>query len=182
MRRSVFICAVLLLVTPIVASAGEPLALKAVALIMNINKPTAVTHAGDGSGRLFVLEQPGRVLTFTSNEHRVYAHPSVLQPILRHPGVVRSGVSAAADYSIDIIAEEAGEAYVRSSEVEDLVERFALDEAADRPNLILRVVDDDAWPFDAGEGVAPPLVAAVDLLEADDERSRRAGADLLERQ
>lgn len=27
----------------------------------NIDKPTAITHAGDGSGRLFVLEQEGRI-------------------------------------------------------------------------------------------------------------------------
>ncbi|MCP3877321.1 MAG: helix-turn-helix domain-containing protein [Sulfitobacter sp.] len=116
-----------------------------------------------------------------SDEHRVYGHPSVLQPILDLPNVVRSGVSAAADYSIDVIAQDVAEAYVRSSEVSDLVEGFALDESSDRPNLILRVVDDDAWPFDVGDEVAPSIVAAVDLLEADDERSRRAGVDLLER-
>lgn len=116
-----------------------------------------------------------------SDEHRVYGHPSVLQPILQLAGVVRSGVSAAVDYSIDVVAQEVAEAYVRSSELRDLVERFALDESSDRPNLILRAVDDAAWPFEAGDEVAPPIVAAVDLLEADDERSRRAGVDLLER-
>lgn len=119
-------------------------------------------------------------LRVRADERRVYAHPSVLQSILQSPSFVRSGVSTAADYSIDLIAQDGAEGYVRSSEVGGVVQRFALDGASDRPNLILRVVDDDVWPFDAGERVAPALVAAVDLLEADDERSRRSGAALLE--
>jgi excisionase family DNA binding protein len=119
-------------------------------------------------------------LRVRADELGFYAHPSVLERLLQQPGVVRSGISAADEYPIDLVAQEAAEGYVRRSEVGNLIERFALDESSDRPNLILRVVDDDAWPFDAGQRVAPSVVVAVDLLEAQDERARRAGRDLLE--
>lgn len=43
------------------------------------------------------------------------------------------------------------------------------------------VVSDDDWPFEAGQRVAPAPVVAVDLLEADDERSQRAAREFLAR-
>jgi hypothetical protein len=59
-----------------------------------------------------------------------------------------------------------------------VVQRYALEEDPERPNLLLRVVDDDVWPFEAGTNIAPRPVVAVDLLESDDDRSRRAGLEL----
>jgi glucose/arabinose dehydrogenase len=61
------LCAVALsLLFPVAASpAGE--ALRAVPVIRDVSMPTQVTHAGDGSGRLFVLEQAGRVLVYKSD-------------------------------------------------------------------------------------------------------------------
>jgi len=44
-----------------------------------------------------------------------------------------------------------------------------------RPNLFVRVVDDEVWPFPDGALLAPGTVGAVDLLEHADGRSRRAG-------
>ena len=35
-------------------------------LITGLNRPVAVTHAGDGSGRLFVTLQGGRIVVFDS--------------------------------------------------------------------------------------------------------------------
>ncbi len=61
-----------------------------------------------------------------------------------------------------------------------LVNRLALDERSERPNVVLRVVDDGLWPFSPDEKVAPAPVVAVDLLEAGDGRSRRAAAQLLQ--
>jgi len=43
------------------------------------------------------------------------------------------------------------------------------------PNLFIRVVDEEVWPFPTGAHVAPVIVGAVDLLEHADGRSRRAG-------
>lgn len=115
-----------------------------------------------------------------SGERMFYAHPSALERILQQPGLVRSGISAVDAHSIDLVAPEAAEGYVRHSDVGGLIERFALDESSDRPNVILRIVDDDVWPFDAGQSVAPAVVVAVDLLESTNERSRRAGRILLD--
>ena len=58
---------------------------------------------------------------------------------------------------------------------------FAIEERSERANLLFRVVEDDLWPFPDEADVAPPAVVAVDLLESDDERSRRAGVELLQR-
>jgi hypothetical protein len=44
-------------------------------------------------------------------------------------------------------------------------------------NLIVRAVD-DLWPFNS-ERVAPEAVVAVDLIDSADQRSRRAGSELL---
>lgn len=115
-----------------------------------------------------------------ANERRLYAHPSVLEPLQALPGFVGSGVSAAQGYAVDLIARDEAEGYIRASEIDRVIERFALDESSDRPNVILRVVDDHAWPFEVGQSLASEIVVAVDLIESDNERSRRAGFALLE--
>lgn len=47
-------------------------------------------------------------------------------------------------------------------------------------NVVLHVVD-DPWPFERGEREAPAVVVALDLVERNDERVRRAGLELLDR-
>jgi len=114
--------------------------------------------------------------------HRsMYAHPSALDRVGDEVGAVRSGVSALDEHDADLIVSDQAEIYVRASKVAGLVNRYALEPDADRPNLVVRVVDDSVWPFDEGKDVAPWPVVAVDLLDADDERSRRAGRELIER-
>ena len=109
-----------------------------------------------------------------------YAHPGVLDRLADE--VVRAGISAAADHRADLVVGEGAEGYVRAGEIDRLIEQFGLDDQAARPNVLLRVVDDDVWPFASGQRHAARSVVGVDLLEADDPRSRRAGAGLLARQ
>jgi len=116
-----------------------------------------------------------------SQRSEMYAHPSALDRIRDEVEVVRSGVSALDEHDVDLIVIDEAEIYVRASQVAGLVGRYALEPDADRPNLIVRVVEDDVWPFDGGERVASWPIVAVDLLDADDERSRRAGLELIER-
>ena len=116
-----------------------------------------------------------------SERRNMYAHPSALGRICDEAAIVRGGVSALEAHDVDLIASDEAEVYVRASKVASLVDHYALDEDVDRPNLIVRVVDDEVWPFEEGERVAPWSVVAVDLLDADDERSRRAGLELIER-
>lgn len=116
-----------------------------------------------------------------SDRREMYSHPSALDRLGAEPAVVYGGVSAVAEYDVDLIADGEAEVYVRASELADLIDRFALDEEAGRPNVIVRVVDDAVWPFDDGDRVVPWSVVAVDLLDSRDERSRRAGLELLTR-
>ena len=109
-----------------------------------------------------------------------YSHPSTIPLLGTEPDVVPSGVSAAAHYRLDIVATDQFEGYVSTTAVPALVSRFALDEDPRRPNVVLRVVDDRLWPFGPGDEVAPPPIVAVDLLEAKDDRSRRAATQLLQ--
>jgi excisionase family DNA binding protein len=106
--------------------------------------------------------------------HRLYAHPSVVGRLLDAPGVVRSGASAASD----VVAVGEAEGYVQPERLAPLVEKYAL-VPSERPNVVLRVPE-GLWPFAKGERVAPRAVVAVDLLDADDPRSRREGERLLE--
>ncbi|MCP3997716.1 MAG: helix-turn-helix domain-containing protein [bacterium] len=109
---------------------------------------------------------------------RFYGHPSVLEHLAAEPNVVLSGVSAAANHGADIVASDSLEAYVPGAQVAALINQYGLDPGAERPNVVLRVVNDAVWPFAPEIEVASRSVVAVDLLGADDQRSRRAGADL----
>ena len=80
-----------------------------------------------------------------------------------------------------MIVQDSAEVYVRAGDAAAIVENYALDDNADRPNLILHVVDDEAWPFDGRQQVASWPVVAVDLLDAYDDRSQRAGRERIER-
>ena len=116
-----------------------------------------------------------------AERREVYAHPSVLGRVALDDRVVQGGVSAAHEHHADLIVQDSAEVYVRAGDAAAIVENYALDDNADRPNLILHVVDDEAWPFDGRQQVASWPVVAVDLLDSDDERSRRAGLELIER-
>lgn len=130
-----------------------------------------------GSGLAGLVDQ----LQSRSERCEMYVHPSALDRVGDDADVVRSGVSAAGVYDVDLIVSDEAEVYVRSSKVAGLVDRYALRPNPDRSNLVVRVVDDDVWPFEDHSRVAPWPVVAVDLLDAYDERSRRAGLELIER-
>lgn len=79
------------------------------------------------------------------------------------------------------VISESVEGYVRASDINHLVDQLALDHQAERPNVLLRVVDGDVWPFESDQRYAGRSVVVVDLLDSEDPRSRRAGAELLDR-
>lgn len=110
-----------------------------------------------------------------------YGHPGVLDRLAGADDLIRGGASAAAGHEADVVVGDGFEGYVRARDLGGLVRRFGLDGQADRPNVLLRVVDDAVWPFESGQGSAGRAVVAVDLLESDEPRSQRAGAELLER-
>lgn len=124
------------------------------------------------------LEHAVGPLAARAELHRFYAHPSVLDRLAHAPKIVRGGASAAVDHKADLLAKDGFDGYVRASDLDALVSRFALDGDAERPNVVLRVVDDAVWPFSEGQRAADRAVVAVDLLESGDARSRRSGVEL----
>ena len=108
------------------------------------------------------------------------AHPSALPRLQSDPGVVRSGLSAAADYAADLVdSEDVFEGYVRAEDIAKLKKRYVLGEPARRPNVRLHTIE-TIWPFDPNERLAPAIVVALDLLESTDQRTSRAGKDLMQ--
>lgn len=100
------------------------------------------------------------------------AHESDLARIEADPDVVRSGVSAASDHRLAVLAPGILEAYIPARRWSEVERRYRLKPSANA-NVILHVVD-GPWPFAADQRVAPRLAAVLDLLDHDDERSRRA--------
>ena len=110
--------------------------------------------------------------------HRLYAHSSVLGRLADDDRVVRSGASARS-VPVDVIASGVVEGYVDASQFGSLVGDYALHEG-DRANVVLRVPPPELFVF-GDERDAPWPVVAVDLLDAGDDRSRRAAVALVAR-
>lgn len=128
------------------------------------------------------LEDPEVWLPSVRNRaflHRFHGHPGVIDRLSQEPALVLSGISAAPHYKLDVFPRKELEAYVSSKQLKRLQREYRL-ESSDRPNVLLRSVE-DAWPFRRDENPAPAAVVAIDLLESADERSRRAGSQLWKR-
>jgi len=114
-----------------------------------------------------------------AESRRFYAHPGVFGQLGEAPEAVRSGMSAVVEHGVDLVVGDGFEGYVRAGDVDKVVSRFGLDDQAARPNMLLRVVSDAAWPFRPGQRWAGRAVVAVDLIESNEPRARRAGAELI---
>ena len=110
-----------------------------------------------------------------------YTHPGTRDRIAVQPGVVRTAASASPERGLGIVGSGPLDAYLKSSDLQAIRDAFVMEERSERANVVFRAVEDQLWPFPGGASVAPPSVVAVDLLESQDERSRRAGAELLQR-
>lgn len=125
----------------------------------------------DQRGLLDLVSQ----LRSRARRHRWYVHHSMLDELMATPGIVRSGAEATG------VLRDSGprEVYVTSRGLEQLAERFRPDADADEPNLIVREVA-GPWPFEPGETVAWPEVAAVDLVDRwNDARARAVSMEIL---
>lgn len=112
--------------------------------------------------------------------HRYFAHPAALERLMKHEGLILGGVSAAPFVGADLLGvTDELEAYVDKVRLAEIVDSFALIEGAERPNVVLRVVAHDLWPFPENAHIAPAAVVVADLLEHPDQRVRRAGEKLL---
>ena len=109
---------------------------------------------------------------------RLRAHPGDVARLLGEHVLVRTGVSAAAELGADIVAPDEVEGYVPADKLDELRKKYFLEDSRN-PNVHLRVVE-DPWPFHPDTRVAPASAVAVDLLDSRDERTQRAGRELLQ--
>jgi excisionase family DNA binding protein len=116
-----------------------------------------------------------------AKRHAFRVHPGELAHLLEDPALVRSGISAAASYKLDLVSGAEVDGYLPQGRLNKLQRAHALEPVAIATgNVLLRVVPDSAWHLDSRRD-APPAAVALDLMEAAGARSRRAGHRLLER-
>ena len=107
-------------------------------------------------------------------------HPAGVRRLRADRACVMAGISAAAAWKADIHAVgDIVEAYCKPHDASRLQRSSHLVKSAS-PNVVLHVTS-ELWPFDPDERVAPALVTALDLIESSDQRTQRAGRDLLRR-
>jgi len=96
------------------------------------------------------------------------------------PRLLPSGVSMAAEYQIDIVEPNEFEAYVSPEDLGKVVADNYL-EPSWQPNVILHVPESN-WLARSADHAMSPVASAHALLEAADEKSRRAGRNYLAHQ
>jgi len=114
-----------------------------------------------------------------SERNALRAHPSDLRRLADEPGVMRSGVSAAREIGVELIASEVLDAYVSERRFDRLVRRYRLRPSRD-PNVMLRRLPDLDFGWES-RTVAPAAAVAIDLAEDPDPRSQEAADQALRR-
>lgn len=114
-----------------------------------------------------------------SERNALRAHPSDLRRLADEPGVMRSGVSAAREIGLELIASEVLDAYVSERRFDRLVRRYRLRPSRD-PNVIMRRLPDLDFGWES-RTVAPAAAVAIDLAEDPDPRSQEAADQALRR-
>lgn len=129
------------------------------------------------------LEALSRRLERRAKVARYRAHSGEVAHVLADPRLVASGVSAARDVGLDLVAGREADGYVSASVLDEFAAEHALSPAAaGEANVVLRVVPGEVWePFFAGRSYAPEAAVALDLAEDADPRSQAAGKELLGR-
>jgi excisionase family DNA binding protein len=104
------------------------------------------------------------------------AHPGELRYLADDPAFLRTGISAAGDHGLDLVAGHEADGYVLASSLEHLVIDHALS-AVDvgSGNVRVRVVPDEARSGLVGLRSAPIATVAIDLAEEADSRSADLG-------
>lgn len=111
---------------------------------------------------------------------RFVVHRGLRDRLASDPRLVLGGASAASHYRAGLAALAEIEGYIKAGDVDRIVSDYALlpPSAGARANAVLRVPA-PGWPFNDVERIASRPVVAMDLIDAGDERSVRAGRKLL---
>ncbi|WP_322789326.1 hypothetical protein [Mycolicibacterium sarraceniae] len=106
--------------------------------------------------------------------HRYRVSEEDLADLLSARGVMPTGISTADTYNLGLAAGGAGDVYVNEDIRRELVKTHFLIESA-RGNLTLRVTATETL----NTGIAPRLIAGVDLADDTDSRTHAAGCRLI---
>lgn len=106
------------------------------------------------------------------------AHPAAIGRLRDDGRLVRAGASAAQEHGMEIVAADEVEAYVKPDDRDKVEVDYALVPVSAHGNVLLREPM-PWWPFPSDLQAVPPLVAALDLWDSDDARSRRAASNWL---
>lgn len=103
-------------------------------------------------------------------------HPGELRYLGEDPSFLQTGISAAGEHGLDLVAGQEADGYVPASRLEQLVADHALSVVGTAPgNVRVRVVPDKAWHHLVDVEIAPLAAVAIDLAEDPDPRSAAAG-------
>ena len=144
-----------------------------------VQSPTDLRRARE---RLAALPtQPPDYLRTRADIRLMRAHPGVLERLRSDPRLVLSGADAARVHDADIHLEPTLDAYAQPGDVPALAHEFALSDAR-RPNanVVLRIPTIGIEiPADSSGHIVARALLALDLIDAGDERSIRAGRQFL---
>lgn len=123
------------------------------------------------------LEKLTPRLVRRAESQRFHIHPGELRCLLEDPAFLRTGISAAGEYGLDLLSGQEADGYVAESSLKRLTTDHALSAAGGSTpgNVRVRLVPDRAWHHLSGAEIAPRAAVALDLAEDSDPRSGAAG-------
>lgn len=104
-----------------------------------------------------------------ADRHAYRVVPNRLPALLADQRVVLSGADAGQHHGAPVRPGDPHPVYVSRAELDHLVVEHRLRDDDAEPNVLVRVVDPDVWILN--DRIAPPLVAAIDVLDDGDARS-----------
>jgi excisionase family DNA binding protein len=107
-------------------------------------------------------------------------HPGEIGYLLEDPGFLRTGISAAGDYELELVSGQEADGYVSQKELGRVIADHALSKSqAGSAPVRVRVVPNKAWRHVESDKHAPLATVALDLAEDPDPRSALVGRRLL---
>jgi excisionase family DNA binding protein len=103
-------------------------------------------------------------------------HPGEIRYLLEDPGFLRTGISAAGEYGLELVPGGEADGYVGDGKLGELVAEHALLASETTSGVVhVRVVTERAWHYLESAKCAPLAAVALDLAEDPDPRSALVG-------
>ncbi|SDX69046.1 DNA binding domain-containing protein, excisionase family [Amycolatopsis xylanica] len=128
-------------------------------------------------------EQWPRLLSARAQKHEALMLPAALKKLLNRKAVCVGGLEAGVAHGAQLVSDEnhRRELYVSPKIFDELRGARGIRWNSEAPNVTFRVVPGPIVDQVTLPDIAPPAVAAADLLDTGDERSTQAAKELLRR-